>query len=345
MNTYRSEKQTRLLRYFCALLMIVAMVGIAEILEEKEIIFPEMAALTIGMWIVDKRVWRVSRGQMVALMTIGALVGVCIVRYSPFPLLVNIPIAFIFAACCLLFSRTTLIPQISACMLPVLLKTESWVYPAAVFCMSLIIVGGQYLMERRKIRYPIPHTPVHKNFRKEVLQWLFLLCTLLLIAFIPIYTSNLYCILPPLIVTYVEFANSKAGFRNRPVQVFLFLVIAGTLGTLFQIVGHHYWKLPESIVAFSIILCLFTLYEQAGKFFAPAGAIALIPLIVPQDNLIWLPLQIAIGAAIFITTAMLLFLKCYKWPKAHLIVCLIPAIVRRSSAHSRKRKTNLSGIK
>ena len=170
MNIYRSEKHTRLLRYFCALLMIVAMVGVAELLEEKEIIFPEMAALTIGMWIVDKRVWRVNRVQMITLMTTGALAGVCIVRYSPFPLFINIPAAFIFAACCLLFSRTTLIPQISACMLPVLLRTESWVDPAAVFCMSLIIVSGQYLMERGKIRYSISHTPVHKNFRKEALQ-------------------------------------------------------------------------------------------------------------------------------------------------------------------------------
>ena len=43
-------------RYACSLVMILLMIGVAEILQEKEIIFPEMAALTIGMWIVDKRV-------------------------------------------------------------------------------------------------------------------------------------------------------------------------------------------------------------------------------------------------------------------------------------------------
>lgn len=31
------------------------MVGVSELMGEKEIIFPEMAALTIGMWIVDKK--------------------------------------------------------------------------------------------------------------------------------------------------------------------------------------------------------------------------------------------------------------------------------------------------
>lgn len=65
------------------------MVGVSELMGEKEIIFPEMAALTIGMWIVDKKVWTVSRLKLVLLMSIGAIVGVCIVRYSPFPLIVT----------------------------------------------------------------------------------------------------------------------------------------------------------------------------------------------------------------------------------------------------------------
>ena len=44
------------------------MVGVSELMGEKEIIFPEMAALTIGMWIVDKKVWTVSRLKLVLLM-------------------------------------------------------------------------------------------------------------------------------------------------------------------------------------------------------------------------------------------------------------------------------------
>ena len=46
---------TKRKRYLFALTMILLMVAVAELSGEKEIIFPEMAALTIGMWIVDKR--------------------------------------------------------------------------------------------------------------------------------------------------------------------------------------------------------------------------------------------------------------------------------------------------
>ena len=89
-------------RYACSLIMILLMTGVAEILHEKEIIFPEIAALIIGMWIVDKRVWHIEAGQMLSLMTLGACTGVLLVLYSSFPLVVNVAIAFLFA--CLLYT-------------------------------------------------------------------------------------------------------------------------------------------------------------------------------------------------------------------------------------------------
>ena len=256
------------------------MVGVSELMGEKEIIFPEMAALTIGMWIVDKKVWTVSRLKLVLLMSIGAIVGVCIVRYSPFPLIVNLCISFAFSAICLQVSRTTLIPQISACMLPILLGTESWVYPIAVTVMSLVVVGGQKWMEKNKYRKEITYTPVQRDPKKNCLKWGTLLATIPLIAAIPIHTGYLYCILPPLIVTYVEFSTSKAGFRGRPLGTFLLLAIAAVLGSTSQLIGHIYLHLPETVVALFLFICLFILFEWWGKFFAPAGAIALVPMII-----------------------------------------------------------------
>lgn len=315
-------------RYCYALLMILLMVGVAGYFGEREIIFPEMAALTVGMWIVDKRVWQVSRMRMVILMTVGAFVGVCIVRYSPFPLLVNLSMAFAFAAVCLTLFRATLIPQISACMLPVLLGTESWVYPIAVVVMSLIIVGGQWGMERQGLREKITYTPVTGNRIDMFYRWLFLWVTMLAIASLAIYTRNIYFILPPLIVTYVEFANSKAGFRNRPVQVLLVLFTAAVLGVFFEVVGHYYLHLPEWVIVLPIFICLFALFEFLGKLFAPAGAVALIPMIVPEEGVLWLPLQVLVGATLFICLAMICFQRCLSWPRAQLIVCLVPPFIR-----------------
>ena len=279
----------KLTRYLISLVMILMMVGLAEWTDEKEILFPEMTALIIGLLIIDKRVWNVKRWQIILLMTLGAAVGICIVRYSPLPYVVNLCAAFAFAGASLLISRATLIPLISACVLPVLLHTESIVYPIAVFSMSVSVVLVQI-------------------------------------------------ILPPLMVTFVEMVNSKAGFRNRPTQVFLFLTTAATLGTVLQIVGHHHLHLPESIVALTIAAILFLIFEWTGKYFAPAGALAFIPMLLPKENLGWLPLEASIGAALFITIAMVVFQKCYKWNRAQLIFCATPTLLREYMNRKKRKK-------
>ncbi len=315
-------------RYLLALGMILLMVATAGLLGETEVIFPEMAALTIGMWIIDKRVWKVKRWQMVTLMTVGAITGVCLVLYSPFPLLVNLCLAFLFAAVCLLISRATLIPLISACMLPVLLKTESWMYPVAVFVMSMIVVSGQKWMEKSNIRHEVVYEPNERLWKNDIIRWISLLTSILVIASLALFTDSPFLIVPPLVVAFVEFTNSKAGFRNRPVQMILLLITGALVGSFSQLIGHYYLGLPETAVALFVFIILFTVFEWVGKFFAPAGALALLPMLLPQEALVWFPLQVAIGAMLFIGTGLVFFMRCYKWPHAQLIYCLTPVYLR-----------------
>lgn len=311
-------------RYLCALVMILLMIGAAELFHEKEILFPEMAALTIGMWIVNKRVWKVNYWHLLLLMTSGACAGVLIVLYSPFPLVVNIALAFLCAAAGLLLTRSSLFPLISACILPVLLNTESWIYPLSVFVMTLIVIIVRQWMVHLGMREETPYQAVERHWRRESLRWIYLLISVFAVSCLAVYTSNIYFIIPPLIVTFVEFVNSTAGFRNRPVLTVLLLFTGSLTGTVFQLVGYYYLGLPETVVAFFIFIVLFTLFEWLGKFFAPVGAMALIPMLLPEASLIWLPLQALVGAILFITIGMVFFQQCYKWSRAQLVYCLIP---------------------
>ena len=326
----------KLMRYFIAAVAILLMVGIAEWTGEKEVIFPEMMALTIGAWIIDKRVWKVKRWQMVLLMSLGAVAGVCVVRYSIFSFPVNLAMAFAFAALCLLCSRATLIPLISACMLPVLLHTETWIYPLSVFLLLLVLVVGQKGMEQGNLRHRVSHVPAERKWKRDSLRWLALLIFVFLFSTVAFYMDYRYLVIPPLVVTFAEIVNSKAGFRNRPVQLLLFMVTASLLGTGFQMFGYYYLHLPETVVALCIVVSLFLIFEWTGKYFAPAGALAFIPMVVPRENLVWLPLQASIGAFLFISVAMLVFLQCYKWSRAQLIYCVTPTLLRRYWNKKRK---------
>lgn len=317
----------KLIRYLFALIMIGLMIGASEWLDEKEILFPEMAALVLGLWVIDKKIWTVSKPILVVLMTVCAFFGILLVRYSPFPLLVNIAISFVFTSLCLITSRTTLIPITSAAMLPVLMGTHSLVYPVSVFIMSILVVTGQWLLEKNKLRQTIPLN-IKKSTIHNPKHWIKLFFWLLLIAVIPVSTGQVYFIVPPLVVMFIEFSSSAAGFRNRPIQVYSIIVISAILGTLFQYYLHSKLGLPLVYAVLLLFSCLFILFEIVGKPFAPACAIALVPMIIPQENVLIYPLQVAVGTAVFLFVAMFFFQKCYRWKRAHLLICFVPQPIR-----------------
>ena len=329
------------IRYCSVLAMIALMVGVAELTGEREIIFPEMAALTIGLWISDKHIWQVGNGQLILLMTLAAVAGVLIVRYSPLPFIFNIVAAFVIAGLILTTQRSTLYPLVSALILPVLLHTTSWVYPLSVLTMTIIIITVKHIFERNGVRSRFEYTPSDKPIKSAVSIWTGMTACILLIAAIGYYSTYIYIIIPPLIVSFVEFVNTKAGFRNRPVLTVLLLSVCSLIGSTFQLVGHFYLGLPLAVVAFSILIAVFGLFEWLGKFFAPAGAISLIPLLLPEEVLPYLPLEVFVGAVFFIAIAMIFFQKCYKWSRAQIVYCLIPHYLISRIYH--KKETNKKG--
>lgn len=335
----KNVDKIKLIRYGFALLIIVLMVGVSEWFGEKEILFPEMAALALGLWVIDKKIWTISRPMLVVLMTFCAFFGILIVSYSPFPLIVNIAISFAYTSLCLIVTRTTLIPITSAAMLPVLLGTDSLIYPISVFVMSVLVVSGQWLLEKNALRKPISFDKKKGYYKHNTKHWTKLFFWLLVIAAIPVYTGKVYFIVPPLIVMFIEFSSSSSGFRNRPLQVYFVVITAAILGTFTQYYLHNTLGISPVYTVLLLFICLFFLFEIVGKPFAPACAIAMVPMIIPQENILYYPAEVAIGAAVFLFVSMIFFLKCYRWKREHLIVCFVPDFLRsRIERPNRKEK-------
>lgn len=77
-------------RSIISVIIVALMLAVSECFEQKEILFLEMAALTIGYLIVDKHVWRFSRWQFVILMTLGATGATIVSVCSPFPFYIKL---------------------------------------------------------------------------------------------------------------------------------------------------------------------------------------------------------------------------------------------------------------
>lgn len=294
-------------KWLSVILLSAGMMAAASITGEREIIFPEILAIAAGAWFSKSQPWRVSRLQLVVLMSAGAVFGVCIVTFFPVPKLVQIAAAFAFAALLLFFTRTTLVPLLSAAMLPVLLGTDSWVYPVSVLLLCVIITVLQPVFQGHAP--PVQNKCGGFDKKREARRWLALFAFFCLAAVFPIRTGNLYLVAPPLIVMFAELSNPDGAPRKRTGMIFVLMTSAALAGTALRY-GMELWlHLPlwmAGAVCAAVLLLLFTLTKTV---FPPAGAAMLLPMLLPAKSLWLYPLELSAGCLIFIGASLLLFRK------------------------------------
>ncbi|MDZ5253431.1 hypothetical protein [Clostridium sp. LIBA-8841] len=305
-------------RYFIALMLILAMVVIAEYTGEREVIFPEVAALVVGTWVLEKQPWKVSKIGLVSLMTLCSITGVLVVRYVHLGLTLQVLIGLVFTGLLLKITKTTLAPIISACILPILLRTETWIYPISVFILTMAIVLIQYIMEnnscskiedvKEELKEEIESLEKDPSLRKkEFIKMVKIFFIVGILTYFSVRFKETLLIAPPLIVAFVELTNCHCKFRKRAKSLFLLFIIVALLGTFFRVGLNEYLGVPLWICTILVVLSVFVFFEVFNIHFPPVAAIALLPMLLDKNQLPFYPLEIGVGCALFILIALLLF--------------------------------------
>ena len=288
------------MRNVAVVLFLVLMSAAAELSGMQEVIFPEAGALCVGLWLMPKAVWNVRTRQVPLLLTVAALIGLAVNLLLPFGFGLRFLVAFCLVSLLLHLVRCNMYPVVSAAMLPVLMGTTSWVYPASVLVLSsLLAVGRWWLPQETRPDY---HPYGLKHWLKlAVALCLFLMLEAVVGRLIPSFSPAMltYMSVPPLVVTMIEFANRRSGFHERTWTIWGLIVVAAAVGTLAEWGLHRTLGLPMAmgvLVSAGVMLLLFRRFKP----FAPALAIAMVPLLLPIRVLLWFPLLAAVGAAYFI---------------------------------------------
>ena len=300
-------KTLRLERYIFGIVLALSMVFVAELSNEKEIIFPEICALTIGAWVSELQPWVVNKRRIFVLMSLASIFGVLIVRYANFPLIVQVCLCFIFCGAILTLFKTNFVPIISACILPVYLKTTSAVYPISVIIMALIIIFAQWLMEKFHLRPHIEFKPVEFNIKNEIIKWSKLLFVFGLVSIVPFQIHQIYFLAPPLIVMFTELSNPKSKARKKPLYIIGLMTFGAATGCLIRLIFNVYFGVHLYVCTALACIILFFALNKVKINFPPAGAILLIPMILDEKLLIPFPFEVFIGAVVLCYLAIFMF--------------------------------------
>ena len=288
-------------------LAAVLMVYFSEILHSSEILFPEMCAILCGAWIMPRQPWHVDRKRMFLLMSTGSVFGLFInIFLASWPLAARAPLGFAFCALMMLLTGSEMAPMFSAAVLPMLLKTDTPVYPLAVCSLVGIVLLGQFILEKLKLREPMPFQK-NASTKEDVIVWM-QRCAVLCAA-CPLYASGFtFMAVPPLLVAFLELAHPDSPLREKPVRVWLCLALAALTGTAARNAVEA-GLLTRVMAAAAGFIILILIWHRLKVWFPPAGALLFLALLAPWPNAWSYLAETASGSALWIAAAVLLFRK------------------------------------
>ena len=237
---------------------------------------------------------------------ICALCGVGIVLFIPGPVWFKVTLAYGIAEVIYLCSGTSFAPMISAIALPVLLGTESAVYPIAALLLTVLILGCHIILVKTKIIPEVSFTPVKANKQ----DWRDAVKRLVLVAIAAWAALKLGCrfaIAPPLLVAFTEFSKQTSGARKIPVKVVSAIALCGLAGAICRYLIVLTLHLPLTLAAILSGIFMIIILTKLNVFVPPAGALCILPMLIPETAVISYPLQILAGAALFMVLSLTAF--------------------------------------
>lgn len=294
--------------YISTLFLVGLMVGIAELLNEKEIIFPEITALTVGYMVAQKRSWKVNGKRMLLLITICVTVGVLIVRYSGLALFPQMIIAFSFAQILFMFSGTTFAPFVSAIVLPVMMQTKSFIYPISAVVLTILVIGFHQLYLKMKIREDEEYIPVMLNSKDDIIDTALRVVCVAIVGFVAIYFNYKFIIAPPLLVAFTEFSRPRNKVRNKPIKTVLVITGCALVGSLSRYLLTIKLELPLTVSALIATLIMLLILTYTKMYMPPVGAITILSMIIPESSVITYSLQIFVGSVVIILLSRVFFM-------------------------------------
>ncbi|MCR4761307.1 MAG: hypothetical protein K5705_13765 [Oscillospiraceae bacterium] len=289
----------------CAMLLIGGMVGAADIFQNNEIIFPEIAAIAAGALLTPQLAWRTDDLHTFAAITVCAALGLGIVLWLPGAVWLQMSIAYLLASVLFLLSRTSFAPMISAAVLPVLLQTESVVYliaacilTAGILCVRRILVRNGILTETAFEKAPLPDK---SSIFQAVIRWLIASA----VIFTALHWNVRFTAAPPLLVAFTEFWKPAAVSRKRPFAVISLLSLCAACGAGIRFLFCERFGIPACIAAMLTVLTVYGIMKALRLMLPPAAAIAILAFLIPAEALLVFPLQILLGISVLVGASFL----------------------------------------
>jgi hypothetical protein len=266
------ENRSSALSYIKGLILILLMVLTAEFFKDKEIILPELAALSIGCFFYNLQEWRSKPWDLFVLPAATAFIGFFI---NILPIPISLKLVFCVGAVLIIMFlfKNILPPALATGLLPIITNCHTWLFLASIILFTLLLALSISVSKKQ-----INETTEHHNFKEKKIEIILFLMIVSLWFYFCISTNQLgMAAIPPVIVVALESVlKKKYSFKILSKQIFT-LTTAGLIGSIILLFIEN-----KVLAAFIAILMISGLLRMIKFRLPPAYAIALLPMVLHE---------------------------------------------------------------
>lgn len=293
-----------------SILLVTLLFFFYDLTLQKELIFPELGALVVGGFLLDKTPSAHKRTCYFLCPTICAFIGLGISKYSFIPLSLKVGLALMLVITILSVFNSYLYPSVSAAVLPIIMNSKDLIYPISVAFFTLLIALIKIFFDKDYKAYENT-----KLFKKpvfsitELLNWILIIAVVVIVTALSNHFGYIYIIAPPLIVAFIEMCKHLKQGNQKLLPMVFSLFGFSLFGTICYYFISIKFSLPLFVFAI-ITMTLSIIFSVHIKFFfPPAFAVMLLPSIIKPSSIPIFPILILIGSSVFALFAILLFTR------------------------------------
>ncbi|SHK51653.1 hypothetical protein SAMN05443634_101251 [Chishuiella changwenlii] len=301
MNQCILGKKESSVSYIFALVFILLMIAVAVLFKDREIILPEVAALTVGIFTFREDKWIQRPFHIFLLPSITAILGFGI-NFLPILFSLKLLIVLIGMLLTLRLFKSQLAPALATGLLPIVTNAHSFLFLFAIFAFVLVLYCLIKVLKIKPIEDSVPIIYISHN------RWLIAICVIwFLIAYFLDYVY--YSAIPPVIVIAFESLNHPSLKLNVRLKRILALTGASLIGCL------TIQYLDNLILAGLIdLLLVAVLLKVMNLRLPPAFAMVLLPMIMPKETILHLTLATFLMSTYFMIGIYIIQKKKYPNP-------------------------------
>lgn len=275
--------------YLIGFTFVLTMVAVATLLNDYEIILPEIGALTAGTWIYHNDSW-IAQPFKIFLAPSGTAVIGFLVNQLAITYAAKVYLTLILILLLLSILRSTLAPSFATGLLPIIINATHWSFIVAILIFTLSLTVGVYLQGHYRGK-PVGQ-PLHATHMLG-----FTLVASVWVAAVWIAGFPQMAGIPPVLVVFFEVSQLPVYPGKLAAKQIVALAGAATLGVLVHTLFAA-WLLT-TLVTLPLVFVLL----QLLKIKLPAAyAFPLLALVLPANMFHTLPIAATLAATFFLGT-------------------------------------------